>query len=345
MLDPCFAIRNTELTAKLCSVLEMVYQAYPTDTLSLPPEVKSIHTKVEDMLIKQLTNASNQPTNPAVELKTLHTGLTVSLQILKVLSPLQKSFVDRFVPALVRIVQRFLKLMIDGAGLPNPKTTHPQDPQAVLQYNLVQAAKTAGESPPWGNLKLALRLASLRVLGIPQQRIVFLQMLPTILAEPAVEPSVRMEVLDVVKEWVEKPDSKASGNLKQTDVLMLMTKLAQVDKANFGKELAGEWDGKLLKLLHRLCADATHHSPGLRQVRSRVPVFFFLFPYLSGEVWLGNGFRAILHLPYSVSSSSVRLKPVPEDGAHIHARSCSCSEPRPTKGIPGMHLLTSLPKR
>jgi transformation/transcription domain-associated protein len=265
VLDPCFTIRNSELTAKLCSVLEMVYQAYPSDTLSLPPEVKSIHTKVEDMLMKQLTNASNQPTNPAVDIKTLHTGLTTSLQILKILCPLQKSFVDKFVPAMVRIAQRFLKLMVDGAGLPNPKNNHQQDPQAVLQYNLVQATKTAGENLPWGNLKLSLRLASFRVLSLPQPRAVFLQMLPTILSETHVEASVRMEVLDIVKEWVEKPDSKASGNLKPPDVLALMTKLAQVDKSQFGKEMAAEWDGKLLKLLHRLCADGAHHSASLRQ--------------------------------------------------------------------------------
>lgn len=229
--------------------------------------------------MKQLTNASNQPTNPAVDIKTLHTGLTTSLQILKILCPLQKSFVDKFVPAMVRIAQRFLKLMVDGAGLPNAKNNHPQDPQAVLQYNLVQAAKTAGENLPWGNLKLSLRLASFRVLSLPQPRAVFLQMLPTILSETHVEASVRMEVLDIVKEWVEKPDSKASGNLKPPDVLALMTKLAQVDKSQFGKEMAAEWDGKLLKLLHRLCADGAHHSASLRQA-SLVSVDIVIFTCL-----------------------------------------------------------------
>lgn len=123
-------------------------------------------------------------------------------------------------------------------------------------------ARLAGDlSMVTTNLKTLLKLASSRVLLVTDCKKQFGQQLQVILAEKGADASVLLAILDIIRDWVEN-DFKGQGNVSNTgifnkDVVSFLQRLAQVDRQAMPTPLLEEWEGKYLKLLHRLCSDSS----------------------------------------------------------------------------------------
>lgn len=98
----------------LCSLLKMVFSAFPVEATTTPQEVKMLYHRVAELIQKHLAAV----TTPQISLEVSNANsiISFSLFILKSLAEVQKNFVDPFIPLLLRVLQRLARDMGSSAG-------------------------------------------------------------------------------------------------------------------------------------------------------------------------------------------------------------------------------------
>jgi transformation/transcription domain-associated protein len=95
----------------LCSLLKMVFVAFPLDAATTPPDVKLLYQKVDE-LIQRHINAITAP--QASNEDGTASSISFVLLVIKTLAEVQKNIVEPNI--LVRILQRLARDMGSSAG-------------------------------------------------------------------------------------------------------------------------------------------------------------------------------------------------------------------------------------
>lgn len=82
----------------------MIFIAFPLDITTTALEVKVLYQKVEDLVQKHLATVTTPQMAPEVSASNSMIGFAVS--IIRTLTDLQNFFIDPFVSALIRVLQR-----------------------------------------------------------------------------------------------------------------------------------------------------------------------------------------------------------------------------------------------
>jgi transformation/transcription domain-associated protein len=93
----------------LCTLIKMVFTAFPLDSPTTPQEVKILHQRVADLLQKNLAAV----TTPQISLEAANVNPIISfaLSVMKAVSEVQKNFIDHFIGLLLRALQRLVRDM------------------------------------------------------------------------------------------------------------------------------------------------------------------------------------------------------------------------------------------
>lgn len=95
----------------LCSLLKMVFIAFPQDGASTPPDIKLLYQKVNELIQKHV----HAVTTPQTSRDDNSLGsISFVLIVLKTLAEVQKNFVDPYV--LVNVLQRLSRDLGSAAG-------------------------------------------------------------------------------------------------------------------------------------------------------------------------------------------------------------------------------------
>lgn len=263
LLEPCFNSKLPDIGKSLCTLLKMVFSAFPVEAVNTPQDIRLLHQKVEELVQKHLTTVTNQQST--LETSSANAVIGFTWSVVKTLTEGQKSYMDRFLPPLVRVVQRLSREMVSASGA-LARQDHRSDQDAAGNAARLMAELGVVTT----NLKALLKLVSGRVLLVPDCKRLFWQSLQSMLGEKGTDASVLLTIMDIIKEWIEN-EFKASGSgpvmgsFNVKDVVTFMQKLSQVDKQNMNASVLEEWEGKYLKLLYRLCSDATKYALTTRQ--------------------------------------------------------------------------------
>lgn len=95
----------------LCSLLKMVFVAFPPDAGTTPPDVKLLYQKVDELIQKHITTVTAPQTSGE---DNSANSISFVLLVIKTLTEVQKNFIDPFI--LVRILQRLARDMGSSAG-------------------------------------------------------------------------------------------------------------------------------------------------------------------------------------------------------------------------------------
>uniref|UniRef100_A0A7I4F837 Non-specific serine/threonine protein kinase n=1 Tax=Physcomitrium patens TaxID=3218 RepID=A0A7I4F837_PHYPA len=265
VLEPSFNCKLPEIGNSLCTLLKMVFEAFPVDASDTHQDVKLLHQKVEELIQKQLTTVTSNPTQPPVEASVINVMISFTLNVLKTLVAGNKQYVDKFMLYLVRVFHRLAREMATTSAQ-LARQGHRPEADATNQTG----RGSADLSLSVNNLKTLMKLISERVLLLPESKRLFCQMLPTVLGEKGTDTGVLLAILELVRDWVEH-DFKGSNQVASTaplvikDVVAFMQRLAQVDCSGMTPAVLEEWDRMYLKLLHRLCSDTTKYNLSVRQ--------------------------------------------------------------------------------
>ena len=88
----------------------MVFDAFPVESANVPQEIRPIHAKVEELIQKHLATVTN--IQPSLDTSTANAMIGFTWSIVKTLTEGQKRYIDWFLPALVRVIQRLMKEML-----------------------------------------------------------------------------------------------------------------------------------------------------------------------------------------------------------------------------------------
>ena len=99
----------------LCSLLKMVFTAFPCESTSTTPDVKLLYQKVVELIQKHLA-AVTATQQISLEVSSANSMISFAIYILKTLTEVQKNFIDPFVGPLVRVLQRLARDMGSSAG-------------------------------------------------------------------------------------------------------------------------------------------------------------------------------------------------------------------------------------
>ncbi|KAJ4791719.1 Transformation/transcription domain-associated protein [Rhynchospora pubera] len=264
ILEPCFNNKMVDAGKSLCTLIKMVFTAFPLDSPTTPQEVKILYQRVADLLQKHLAAVTAPQISP--DAANMNSIISFALSVIKALSEVQKNFIDPLIGLLLRVLQRLVRDM-GTSGLHSR-----QGQKAELDSSASSRAgptDAASSSSVISNLKNVLLLISERVMLSPDYRKSIGQILHALLSERATDPTVLLCVLDTVKGWIETdframPSGPAAG-LNPKDIVAYVQKLALVDRKAFPPNLLEEWDQKFLQLLYGLCADGTKYPLQLRQ--------------------------------------------------------------------------------
>eukprot|EP01018_Ginkgo_biloba_P025934 Gb_02841 [translate_table: standard] len=103
LLEPSSNSKLLDIGKSLCTLLKMVFDAFPIDAANTPQDIKSLHQKVEELIQKHLA-AVAAPQIP-LETTSANSMISFALSVLKTLAEGQKSFIDSFMMPLVRLLQ------------------------------------------------------------------------------------------------------------------------------------------------------------------------------------------------------------------------------------------------
>jgi transformation/transcription domain-associated protein len=95
----------------LCSLLKMVFVAFPLEAATTPQDVKLLYQKVDELIQKHI-NAITAP--QASNEDSTASSISFVLLVIKTLAEIQKNIVDPNI--LVRILQRLARDMGSSAG-------------------------------------------------------------------------------------------------------------------------------------------------------------------------------------------------------------------------------------
>lgn len=146
----------------------------------------------------------------------------------------------------------------------------------LLAFPLTQGTNTAPNSAAStchdtnigtviSNLKSILMLINERVIVVSECKRSVIQILNTLLAGKATDPSLLLCIFDLIEGWIEvdfgQPSSKVPSTalLSQQEIVSFLQRLSQVDKQNFPQNALEEWENKYFQLLYGLCADSTKY--------------------------------------------------------------------------------------
>ncbi|XP_031475658.1 uncharacterized protein LOC116247605 isoform X2 [Nymphaea colorata] len=257
ILEPCFNNKMLDAGKSLCSLLKLVFTAFPLDSSSTPTDVKMLYQKVEDLVQKHLLAVT--ASQLSLDVTSVNPVISFALSVIKTLMEVQKSFVDPFIMPLVRVLQRLSREMGSSAGS-HARQVQRFDQDSASSNSRVVLSEASSVST---NLKSVLRLISERVMLVPEGKRAISQILHSILSEKCVDPSVHLCILEVMKSWIENDFRPAASGAK--DIVSYLLKLSQVDRQSFSMSFLEEWDGKYLELLYGLCADANKYPVHIRQ--------------------------------------------------------------------------------
>ncbi|XP_010526797.1 PREDICTED: transformation/transcription domain-associated protein-like [Tarenaya hassleriana] len=261
ILEPCFKNKLLDAGKSLCSLLKMVFTAFPLDAASTPPDIKLLYQKVNELIHKHVNAVTaSQASGDDNSLSSI----SFVLLVIRTLAEVQKSFVDPYV--LVRILQRLARDLGSSAG------SHPRQGQRTDSDSAVTSSRQSADiGAVISNIKSVLKLIDERVMLITECKRSVTQILNTLLSEKGTDSSVLLCILDLIKRWIEddfgKADTSSSPGafLTHKEIVSFLQKLSLVDKQHFSTEALEEWDKKYLQLLYGLCADLTKYPPTIRQ--------------------------------------------------------------------------------
>ncbi|XP_058091042.1 uncharacterized protein LOC131237348 isoform X3 [Magnolia sinica] len=263
ILEPCFNSKMLDAGKSLCSLLKMVFTAFPLEAANTPPDVKMLYQRVEDLIQKHL--AAVTAPQISLEVSSANSMISFALFVVKTLTEVQKNFIDPFILPLARVLQRLARDMGSSGGS-HARQGHRIDPDSA-----VSSSRAVGDiGSVTSNLKSVLKLISERVMLVPECKRSISQILHALLSEKGTDASVLLCILDLIKVWIEddfRPaTSGASSALpSQKEIIAYLQKLSQVDRQNFSPGSLEEWDRKYLQLLYGICADASKYPHNIRQ--------------------------------------------------------------------------------
>lgn len=260
ILEPCFKYKMLDAGKSLCSLLKMVFLAFPLEAANTPQDVKSLCQKVEDLIQKHITTVTALQTSGE---DNSATSISFVLFVIKTLTEVQKNLSDPYI--LVRILQRLARDMASTGS-------HARQGQRTdLDSAVTSSRQGADVGAVISNLKSVLKLISDRVMLVPECKRSITNHLNSLLSEKGTDASVLLCILDVIKGWIEddfsNPGTPSSsiGFLTPKEIVSFLQKLSQVEKQNFSPGVLEEWDRKYLQLLYGICADTIRYPPALRQ--------------------------------------------------------------------------------
>ncbi|KAK9136460.1 hypothetical protein Syun_015790 [Stephania yunnanensis] len=278
ILKPCFDIKILDVGKSLCSLLKMVFVAFPLGVANTPQDVKTLYQRVEDLIQQQLAGVTAPQNQISLEISATNSMTSFILLIIKALTEVQKNFIDPFILPLIRVLQRLARDMGSSAG------SHVRQGQRADPDSAVSSTRAIGDMRSvTSNLKSVLELISERVMLVPECKRSICQILNALLSEKGTDAGILLCILDVIKGWVEDDFSRlgtsnlSSSALSAKEIVSFLQKLSQVDKQNFSPSALEEWDKKYLQLLYGICADSNRYSPALQQeVFQKVERLFML---------------------------------------------------------------------
>lgn len=95
----------------LCSLLKMVFLAFPSESPSTPPDVKTLYMKVNDLIQKHLGAVAAPPTAGEDNSAQM---ISFVLFVMKTLAEVQENIIDPY--NLVRVFQRLARDMGSATG-------------------------------------------------------------------------------------------------------------------------------------------------------------------------------------------------------------------------------------
>lgn len=95
----------------LCSLLKMVFVAFPSEAANTPQDVKMLFQKVEDLIQKQIASVTAPQTSGE---DNSANSISFVLFVIKTLTEVQKNLIDPYI--LVRILQRLARDMGTSAS-------------------------------------------------------------------------------------------------------------------------------------------------------------------------------------------------------------------------------------
>lgn len=111
ILEPCFKYKMLDAGKSLCSLLKMVFLAFPSEAASTPPEVKTLYTKVNDLIQKHLGAVAAPQTAGEDNSAQM---ISFVLFVMKTLAEVQENIIDPY--NLVRVFQRLARDMGSATG-------------------------------------------------------------------------------------------------------------------------------------------------------------------------------------------------------------------------------------
>lgn len=111
ILEPCFKFKVLDAGKSMCSLLKMVYVAFPPEAANTPQDVKMLYQKVEELIQKHLAAVATSQTSGED-----NSGGMVSfvLYVIKSLAEVHKNFIEPI--NLVRLLQRLARDMGSSIG-------------------------------------------------------------------------------------------------------------------------------------------------------------------------------------------------------------------------------------
>jgi transformation/transcription domain-associated protein len=108
-MEPCFNNKMVDAGKSLCTLIKIVFTAFPLDSSTTPQEVKILHQCVADLLQKNLVAV----TAPQISLEAVNANPIISfaLSVMKAVSEVQKNFIDHFIGLLLCALQRLVRDM------------------------------------------------------------------------------------------------------------------------------------------------------------------------------------------------------------------------------------------
>jgi len=261
ILEPCFGNKMLDAGKSLCSLLKMVFSAFPLEAATTPQDIKLLHQRVQELIHKNLAAVTTQQI--ALELNNAHSIISFSLFVLNALAEVQKNFIDPFIGLLFRVLQRLARDMGSSAG------SHIRQGQRPELDSSVNSRSTI-DSTVISNMKTVLKLISERVMSSSDHRKSMGQILQALLSDKGTDSSILLCMLDMIKTWIEEDCRLASStgsvsSLNPKEIITYLHKLSLVDRKSFPPAAQEEWDAKYLQLLYSLCADSTKYPLSFRQ--------------------------------------------------------------------------------
>uniref|UniRef100_A0A2P2JR38 Uncharacterized protein MANES_01G145600 n=1 Tax=Rhizophora mucronata TaxID=61149 RepID=A0A2P2JR38_RHIMU len=259
ILEPCFKHKMLDAGKSLCSLLKMVFVAFPPEAASTPPDVKLLYQKVDELIQKHISTV----TAPQMSGEdNSANSISFVLLVIRTLTEVEKN-IEPFI--LVRILQRLARDMGSSASS-HLRQGQRTDPDAAVSSSRQGSDIGAVIS----NLKSALMIIGEKVMVVSECKRSVTQIMSALLLEKGTDPSVLLCMLDMIKGWIEDDFSKlgavpSSALLNSKEIVSFLQKLSQVDKQNFLPDALEQWDRKYLQLLYGICADSNRFSLALRQ--------------------------------------------------------------------------------